>query len=160
MPLRYLRNLFFLFLLGFSLQQCSSLGAAERASSIQSGLENDPNLSTFTSLVQRVGGMDELLTYPNRKHTFFVPTNEAFDILGQRLIDNMSLPDNRDVLLGVLQSHVAEEVYSADAISKAERPLMSIFDTPIDLANNSAQILYSIKARDGMIHVIDKVIQR
>lgn len=160
MPLRFFKALCFLLLISLPLQQCGTLGAAESAASIQSGLDNDAQLSTFARLVETVGGMNELLTYPNKKHTFFVPTDAAFDLLGQRLLDNMSLPDNRDVLLGVLQSHVAEDVYSASAIEKAERPLMSIFDTPIDLENNSAKVLYSIKARDGMIHVIDKVIQR
>lgn len=160
MILRDLPNLFLLFFLCFSLNQCGTTAATERASSIQSGLSEDAKLATFASLVEKVGGMNELLTYPDKKHTFFIPTNAAFDVLGQRLLDNMSLPENKDVLLGVLQSHVAEEVFSAGDIAKADRPLMSVFDTPIDLANNSAQILYSIKARDGIIHVIDKVIQR
>ncbi len=160
MPLRYLNKLLFFFLIGFTLQQCGSTGAAERASSIQSGLENDSKISIFAELVQKVGGMDNLLADSGKKHTFFVPTNEAFDALGQRLIDNMSLPDNRDVLMGVLQSHIAEGVYNATEIEKSTQSLMSIFETPINLPNNSAQILYSIKGKDGLIHVIDKVIQR
>lgn len=160
MPLRRLLQFCFLLLISLPIQQCSIPGAAERAASIQSGLDNDAQLSTFARLVETAGGMDELLTYPQKKHTFFVPTNAAFDVLGQRLLDNMSLPDNRDVLLGVLRSHVAEGVYGATEIEKSTQALMSIFDTPIDLPNNSAQILYSIKAKNGMIHVIDKVIQR
>jgi uncharacterized surface protein with fasciclin (FAS1) repeats len=160
MPVRYFYNLLLLIFISFSFQQCGTLGGAERAASIQSGLDNDDQLSTFAQLVATVGGLDKLLPQPEKKHTFFVPTNAAFDLLGQQLLDNMSLPDNQDVLLGVLQSHVAEGVYGTAEIEKSTSSITSVFDTPINLSNNSAQILYSIKAKNGVIHVIDKVIQR
>ena len=156
----YLKSLLFFFVISLLFTQCSTSSNVSRATTLQSGLDADPKLSTFNSLVNTLGGIDKVLSNSSQKHTLFVPTNEAFDLLGQKLLDNLSLPDNHDVLKGILQSHITEGVHNAAELQKTPQALMSIFETPIDLANNSAQIVYSVKARNGMIHVIDKVIQR
>ncbi len=153
------KNIIFLAVLAFFFHQCSSTSAA-RATTIQEGLANDPKISTFTSLVETVGGLQEVLSNSTQKHTFFVPNNEAFDILGQKLLDNLSMKENHDVLTGILRSHITQGTYSANDISKSTQALRSIFETTISLPDNSAQILYSIKTRQGLIHVVDKVIQR
>ncbi len=154
----FLQVIFLLLLSGICVQ-CST-SYQSRAVTIQAGLENDPQLSTFFSLVQTAGGMEALLKNSSRNHTFFVPSNNAFDQLGQKLLDNLSMEDNRDVLLGVLQSHVAADPIRAAAVTDKGDIPTSLFNTPIDLKANSAEILYSIKTRQGLIHVIDKVIQR
>ncbi len=158
LPVQVSRYTILIMLCSGLLFQCSATYQS-KAVTIQSGLENDARLSTFLSLVETVGGMNVLLSGSNQNHTYFVPTNAAFDQLGQRLLDNLSMRENRDVLLGVLQSHVTRGSVRASDAGQKEK-ITSIFDTPIDLAANSAEILYSIKTRQGLIHVVDKVIQR
>tara|TARA_R110002074_G_scaffold267932_2_gene440111 strand:+ start:380 stop:949 length:570 start_codon:yes stop_codon:yes gene_type:complete len=94
----------------------------------------------------------------------FAPTNEAFDALPEGTVENLLKPENKNVLADILKYHVTPGNYSKDFLKNFKR---------IGQANNGyvkievkngepiiggAKIIASIKAGNGIIHVIDKVL--
>lgn len=94
----------------------------------------------------------------------FAPTNEAFAALPEGTVENLLKPENKDALANILKYHVTPGNYSKDFLKKFKR---------LGQANNGyvkievvdgepiiggAKILASIKAGNGIVHVIDKVL--
>ncbi|MCD2259873.1 fasciclin domain-containing protein [Psychroserpens luteolus] len=94
----------------------------------------------------------------------FAPTNDAFAALPEGTVDNLLKPENKDALANILKYHVTPGNYSKDFLKKFKR---------LGQANNQyvkvevidgepmiggAKILGSVKAGNGIVHVIDKVL--
>ena len=96
--------------------------------------------------------------------TVFAPTNAAFDALPKGTVENLLKPENKAALRNILQYHVfvgalpakwlkngqkLNQVNGSDAVIKVEDKKVSI---------NGANIVGSVKATNGMVHVIDAVL--
>lgn len=94
----------------------------------------------------------------------FAPTNKAFAALPEGTVENLLKPENKDALANILKYHVTPGNYSKDFLKKFKR---------LGQANNGyvkievvdgepiiggAKILASVKAGNGIVHVIDKVL--
>ncbi len=94
----------------------------------------------------------------------FAPTNEAFAALPKGTVKNLLKPENKAALANILKYHVTPGNYSKDFLKKFKR---------LGQANNGyvkievidgepvvggAKIIASIKAGNGIVHVIDKVL--
>jgi uncharacterized surface protein with fasciclin (FAS1) repeats len=127
----------------------------------------------FTTLVAAVtaAGLAETLAGPG-PFTVFAPVNDAFAALPAGTVDTLLLPENKGQLTDVLLYHVDDRNLSAAAIpagSNYFKPLLTsqrlcitkgdagvtIADGTGDVAN---VIIADIKADNGVIHVIDKVL--
>jgi len=97
--------------------------------------------------------------------TVFAPTNAAFDKLPAGTVDGLMKPEKKEDLQNILQYHVTLSAMKAESFKdgqvlgmvNGDNVTVSIKDGKIML-NNSATIIASIPASNGMIHVIDGVL--
>ncbi len=94
----------------------------------------------------------------------FAPTNAAFDALPEGTIENLLKPENKNALANILKYHVTPGNYSKDFLKKfkklgqANNQYVTIEVIGDDVFVGGAKILGSIKAGNGIVHVIDKVL--
>ena len=97
--------------------------------------------------------------------TVFAPTNAAFDKLPAGTVDGLMKAEKKEDLQNILQYHVAVSAMKAETFKdgqvlgmvNGDNVTFSIQDGKVML-NNSATIVASIPASNGMIHVIDGVL--
>ncbi|UCD60374.1 MAG: fasciclin domain-containing protein [Flavobacteriaceae bacterium] len=94
----------------------------------------------------------------------FAPTNAAFDALPEGTVDNLLKPENKDALANILKYHVTPGNYSKDFLKKFKKlgqandqDVMIVVEGD-DVLVGGAKILGSVKAGNGIVHVVDKVI--
>lgn len=94
----------------------------------------------------------------------FAPTNEAFAALPEATVENLLKPENRDALANILKYHVTPGNYSKDFLKKfkklgqANNQYVQVEVIGGEPMIGGAKILGSIKAGNGIVHVIDKVL--
>jgi len=99
--------------------------------------------------------------------TVFAPTDEAFEKLGQGTISDLLKPRNRERLANILKLHVVPgRVYASDVAAGAEADTLlqgqrvRVAPGSGGLTVNGANIVATdIEASNGVIHVIDTVLQ-
>ncbi len=93
----------------------------------------------------------------------FAPTNEAFAALPEGTVENLLKPENKDALANILKYHVTPGNYSKDFLKKfkklgqANNQYVKVEVKGDDVFIGGAKILGSVKAGNGIVHVIDKV---
>jgi len=93
----------------------------------------------------------------------FAPTNEAFAALPEGTVENLLKPENKEALANILKYHVTPGNYSKDFLKKfkklgqANNQYVKVEVKGDDVYVNGAKIIASIKAGNGIVHVIDKV---
>lgn len=94
----------------------------------------------------------------------FAPTNEAFAALPEGTVENLLKPENKETLATILKHHVTAGNYSKDFLKKFKK-LGQADDTNVtvevigdDVFIGGAKIIGSVKAGNGIVHVVDKVI--
>ncbi|WP_298758656.1 fasciclin domain-containing protein [uncultured Psychroserpens sp.] len=94
----------------------------------------------------------------------FAPTNEAFAALPEGTVDNLLMPENKDALANILKYHVTPGNYSKDFLKKfktlgqANNQYVKVEVIDGEPIIGGAKILGSVKAGNGIVHVIDKVL--
>ena len=94
----------------------------------------------------------------------FAPTNEAFAALPEGTVENLLKPENKDALANILKYHVTPGNYSKDFLKKfkklgqANNQYVKVEVIDGEPLIGGAKILASIKAGNGIVHVIDKVL--
>jgi uncharacterized surface protein with fasciclin (FAS1) repeats len=118
-----------------------------------------------TTLVAAVQAADLVNALSNNgPFTVFAPVNAAFDALPAGTVDNLLKPENKDALANILYHHVQLSVYKTDMMK--DEQVLTMFDgTPCTFhvkdgkyMINDANILASVPASNGIVHVIDKVL--
>ncbi len=93
----------------------------------------------------------------------FAPTNDAFAALPEGTVENLLKPENKDALANILKYHVTPGNYSKDFLKKfkklgqANNGYVKVEVIGDDVYVGGAKILGSVKAGNGIVHVIDKV---
>ena len=96
--------------------------------------------------------------------TVFAPTNAAFDKLPKGTVDDLLKPANKEKLRLVLQHHVTTSALDVDALTDGQVLGMvdgtnaTIHKKGADTFINDAKILASVRASNGMVHVVDGVL--
>ena len=122
---------------------------------------------SFTTLIAALEatGLDTTLSDMDSKFTVFAPTDDAFALLGQEVID--ALLADTDTLSDILTYHVISgEVDSSAAISSAGSLVEMVNGDSVGLSldgenllvNTATVILVDVAADNGVIHVIDAVL--
>lgn len=94
----------------------------------------------------------------------FAPTNEAFAALPEGTVENLLKPENKNALANILKYHVTPGNYSKDFLKKfkklgqANNQYVKVEVVDGEPMIGGAKILASIKAGNGIVHVIDKVL--
>jgi uncharacterized surface protein with fasciclin (FAS1) repeats len=97
--------------------------------------------------------------------TVFAPTNAAFDKLPAGTVDDLMKEDKKSDLQNILQYHVAVAGYKAENMkdgqvigqANGDNITLTVKDGKI-MVNGTANIIASIPASNGIIHVIDAVL--
>jgi len=100
----------------------------------------------------------------NGPFTVFAPTNAAFDALPKGTLEELMKPEKKDALTNILYHHVQVAVYKTENLHDGQ--VLTMFDgTPATIhvkdgkySIDDANILASVPASNGIVHVIDKVL--
>jgi uncharacterized surface protein with fasciclin (FAS1) repeats len=122
-----------------------------------------PDHTTLVSALKQAALVD-VLANPG-PFTVFAPTNEAFDKLPKGTLDDLMKPEKKTDLQNILQYHVTTSSLKADyfkdgqiiGMVNGDNITVSVKDGKIVL-NNSATIVGSVQASNGMVHIIDAVL--
>jgi uncharacterized surface protein with fasciclin (FAS1) repeats len=94
----------------------------------------------------------------------FAPTNAAFDALPAGTVEDLLKPENKETLATILKHHVTAGNYDMDLLKKVKK-LGQADDTSVmvetkgdDIYVGGAKILGAVKASNGTVYVVDKVI--
>ena len=176
-------NLCFVFPFCFGMASCNTSTESEKNVSTetenvvgQSGVKDDisnPNVvqvaigsKDHTTLVTAVKTAELVDALSNAgPFTVFAPTNAAFEALPPGTVEDLLKPENKEKLTTILQYHVYVGVINTDlmqdgqslgmvdggnvTISKKENKLF---------VNGNAEIVGSVKASNGVVHVINSVL--
>ena len=97
--------------------------------------------------------------------TVFAPTNAAFEKLPKGTVEDLMKPENKEKLQDILQYHVFVGSLSTDLMQDGQT-LNEVNGGNITISkkdgkvviNNTANVIASIPASNGIIHVIDAVL--
>ena len=96
--------------------------------------------------------------------TVFAPTNEAFDKLPKGTLESLSKPDKQEDLRNILKYHVAVSTYEqadfkdGETLGMANGKHVKIHVKDGKVTINDATIVASIRASNGIVHVVDRVL--
>lgn len=118
--------------------------------------------STLVAAIKAAGLVDALANAG--PFTVFAPVNAAFDALPAGTVDNLLKPENKGQLKSVLYHHVTTSALEVDAFSDGQA--VGMVDGPPETFSRrdgkafigDAQIIASVRASNGWVHVIDKVL--
>ena len=148
----------------------ATLGTSAMADSIVDIAVSDDRFSTLVAAVS-AAGLVETLQGPG-PFTVYAPVNDAFAALPEGTVETLLQPENKGQLTNVLLYHVDDRHLTSSMIphgSNYFKPILAsermcitrdangvtIADGTGDVAN---VIIADIKADNGVIHVIDKVL--
>lgn len=156
-------------------QQSSGTEASVPAGAGQSAIQDDmsqkdvvkvavgsPDHTTLVTAVKAAELVDVLSNAG--PFTVFAPTNAAFDKLPAGTVADLLKPDKKEVLQDILQYHVAVAVYKTDmlqdgqVINMANGGNVTIGVKDGKVTVNGANIVASVPASNGIVHVIDAVL--
>ncbi len=100
--------------------------------------------------------------------TVFAPTNDAFGLLPEGTLENLLKEENLPTLSFIIQNHATPSTYTVEALKKeaskgrkvymATGNYVEIVVDGDDVLVGGAKILGSVKASNGIVHVVDKLI--
>lgn len=121
--------------------------------------------SSFSTLVEalKAAGLVETLSGQTQL-TVFAPTNEAFAALPKGTLERLLKPENQEALRKVLTYHVVAGSLESKALRSGR--VNSVEGSPVNIRvtnnqiriNDARVISADVKASNGVIHVIDRVI--
>lgn len=121
-----------------------------------------PDHTTLVAAVQAAGLENALVNAGPLM--VFAPTNEAFAALPPGTVEDLLKPENKEKLAAILKHHVTAGNYDKDflknfkKIGQADDTNASIVVKGEDVYVGGAKIMGSVKAGNGIVHVVDKVI--
>ncbi len=142
---------------------------------IASKAMNNQNMSTLVSALKKAGLAQTFME--EGEYTVFAPTNEAFEAVPKKSMDNLMMDENKTQLQNLLKYHVVSGEWTGDALMKAikdndnkyrvttlqgENIILSTKDGKImvkDAKGNTATVVNgNMDASNGVVHAIDKVL--
>lgn len=125
---------------------------------------SNPDFSTLVAAIKAAGLVDAL----NSKGPFtvFAPTNAAFAALPAGTVENLLKPENKAKLTAILTYHVIPAKIESPALAgktltspaTLQGGTLAIEGTKGVKINNATVTAADVKASNGVIHVIDKVL--
>ncbi len=153
-------------------KDCGSEGKTIAATSIaakpaQAGTIVDiavgnPTFSTLVTAVKAAGLVETLSG--KGPFTLFAPTNEAFAALPKGTVEALLKPENREALRKVLTYHVVSGNVMAKDLRSGKVTTVAGSTVAVKVqrgqvgVNNATVVKADIAAKNGIIHVIDKVL--
>ena len=122
-----------------------------------------PDHTTLVAAVQ-AAGLVTSLSSPGGVYTIFAPTNAAFEKLPKGTVEELLKPEKKDALTAVLKHHACVPIIPTTSMTDGQTIPMSdgrkltvhVKDGKVMIEN--AHIVASVKAMNGIVHVIDEVL--
>ncbi len=121
------------------------------------------SFNTLFAAVKAAGLVDTLKG--DGPFTVFAPTDEAFAKLPDGTVEMLLKPENKDKLVSILTYHVVSgKVMAADVVKLDKATTVQGQDVMVKvmgdkvMVNNANVVATDVKAKNGVIHVIDTVI--
>ncbi len=146
-----------------------------RAKSISGMAMKNNDLSSLVAALQSAD-LATMLSEPGN-YTVFAPSNQAFEKLSQKQRDALMLPENKEMLVGVLQYHVIPGKITSDQLaaaiknSKNSYKVKTVKGDDLTFSMNGDQyiitdgsgkkaqvILGNQEASNGIVYIIDTVL--
>lgn len=118
-----------------------------------------------TTLVAALKAADYVTSIANPGPlTVFAPTNAAFGLLPKGTVEDLVKPENQAKLQEILKYHVTTSVYGVAeltdgmtlSMANGEKTKIQVKAGKISI--NAANVLASIRASNGIVHIIDAVL--
>ncbi len=148
----------------------ATMASAASANTIVDIAAGDERFSTLVAAVSAAGLVETL--QGEGPFTVYAPVNEAFAALPAGTVETLLQPENKDQLTNVLLYHVDDRNLPAEAIPAgsnyfkpvlaSERLCITKGASGVSIADGTGEtanvVIANIKADNGVIHVIDKVL--
>ncbi|MEL6521014.1 MAG: fasciclin domain-containing protein [Pseudomonadota bacterium] len=148
----------------------SFVAAQSFAADIVETARTDARLSTLLGAVE-AAGLLETLQGPG-PFTIYAPQNTAFDELPAEMVSDLLRPENRSQLTDLLLYHVDDRKLTSRMFPLGTNPFKPVLmgerlcitsnEQGVSIADSTAEtatvVTADIKADNGVIHVIDKVL--
>ena len=139
-------------------------GAPSPAADIVSTARAAGQFKTFLKAAEATNLTGLLKSQPNL--TVFAPTDAAFAALPGEELERLMLPENKAQLQKLLTYHIINARVDASKIRGARGPVPTVAGSNVALdgsggglmANNATIVQADLKASNGVIHVVDKVL--
>ena len=122
-----------------------------------------PDHTTLVAAIQAADLVNVLAN--NGPFTVFAPTNEAFAALPEGTVETLLKPENKSKLVNIIHYHAAPGTYKDAYLKDGMNMFMANgSNSKIEVNEdgsvtvNGANILATIQATNGVIHVVDKVL--
>lgn len=122
---------------------------------------SNSSFKTLTAAL-KAAGLDKALA-SGGPYTVFAPTDKAFAALPKGALEKLLKPENRDALIKILTYHVVAGDNPSSTLKSGdtktlEGDTVKVSVSPRGVTVNDAKVTQpDIKASNGVIHVIDKV---
>lgn len=123
---------------------------------------NSPDHTTLAAAVV-AAGLQDVLTNAGPL-TVFAPNNAAFEKLPEGTVENLLKPENKATLARIIKFHAAPGSYTGAnikgvmGIGQATGHKVSVETKDGKTYVNGAEVLGTVKASNGYVHVIDQVL--
>ena len=123
---------------------------------------SSPDHTTLVAALKTAGYVDELSNAG--PFTVFAPTNAAFEKLPPGTVETLVKPENREKLRYILEYHVyvgsLSDNFLRDGMNLNQVNLQNVSIAKKDgkITVNGANVVATIKAANGYVHVIDAVL--
>ena len=151
------------FLLFFTLSACDSTDNNEAPELDIVQVADDAGFNTLVAAV-KAADLESTLKGPG-PFTVFAPTDAAFAGLPSGTLDNLLLPENKDLLASILTYHVvagevtSEQVVGLTTATTVQGEMLDIVvENGTVMINGVAVTQTDITAANGIIHIIDGVL--
>ncbi len=110
----------------------------------------------------KAAGIADVLVNPGPL-TVFAPVNAAFDKLPKGTVETLLKPENKDKLATILKYHAAPGTFAGIVLKNTKNIYMAtghylkVERKGKDTYVNGSKILATVKASNGIVHVIDNV---
>ncbi len=125
-------------------------------------LTNSSGSFTILAAALEAADLTEVLSEEG-PYTVFAPTDEAFEALPVGAVEQLLLPENKDVLIQVLTYHVVPGAVLSTDLESGNVATLEGSDLAVKVGdtvtvNNANVLVADIQASNGVIHIIDRVI--
>ena len=147
-------------------EQQKPAASGEAASESSNLVDKAASSKEFQTLAKAIkaAGLEETLAGEG-PYTVFAPTDAAFAALPPGILDQLLLPENKEVLVALLKSHVVSGAVTSSQIQPGN--VETLAGAPVAVqrsedgtvtVNNAKVTQADIQASNGVIHAIDNVI--
>lgn len=128
---------------------------------VQVASDSKDHSTLVTAVV--AAGLVETLSGPG-PYTIFAPTNAAFAKLPPGTVESLVKPENKAKLKSILEHHAAAPAYQPEILAEqqdldvVDGPKLKVAKKDGKLFVDDVEIKAAIKAKNGIIYVIDSVL--